>query len=184
MIDMSKNSLYLSNYTRSGRAFFLYLVGLCPNLQIDPGGSGRIQKTLRTITIVRDPRDVIPSSIINSVINDLTFKKKFTVEMELQQHLYFQFYRELLKQHDLIVIDFNDLVSEPEKTLEAIHKLLEIPFLMGERDINKTFNEGIHVHTSKTHPEYDKVKELSDKKDYSFSLSTMNKVLEKKLQVL
>jgi hypothetical protein len=181
---MSEYSLYLSNFTRSGRAFFLYLVNLSPNLEIDPGGGGRIQKELRSITIVRDPRDVIPSSVINSLLNDSRFSNNFNKEIIKAQRLYVDFYRELSTQDDLVVIDFNDLVNEPEKTIEAIHKLLQIPFVMKERDPNMVFNEGIHIHTSKVYSEYDEVKKLSDEKDYSAALETMNKMLQRKLQVL
>ena len=181
---MSEYSLYLSNFTRSGRAFFLYLTNLSSNLQIDPGGGGKIQNEIRTITIVRDPRKTIPSSVINTFVNDSRFNHNFNQEIMRAQRMYADFYREISKQQDLIVIDFNDLVNKPEKTMKAIHELLVIPFVMSERDPNMVFNEGTHIHTSKVYPEYDRVKELSDKKDYSIPLMAMKKILTRKLQIL
>lgn len=175
---MPKDSLYFSNFTRSGLAFFQYLTSLCSNLPIYACGHD-IQTRLRTITVVRNPMDVIPSS----VINNWQYRQDAEETMSQGEQLYVDFYKKLMNQDNLIVIDFNDLIEKPEKTFEAIHKLLDIEFVMQQRDINKTFNEGRHLHTSKTHPEYDRIKALSDKKDYSFSLAKMNKILLRKLEV-
>lgn len=183
MTDTSKDVLHLSNFTRSGRAFFLYLVQLCPNLNINPGEGRKIQKQLRTITIVRDPRDVVPSSVINSFILDPSFTN-FNKEIGKAKQLYVDFYRDLSTQDDLVVVDFNDLVNKPENTMEAIHNLLGIPFEMNERDVNKVFNEGIHIHTSKVYPEYEMVKELSSKRNYHDAVLKMNQMLLKKIKVI
>lgn len=183
MTDTTKDVLHLSNFTRSGRAFFLYLVNLCPNLYINPGQGRKIQKEVRTITIVRDPRDVVPSSVINSFILDPSFTN-FNKEIGKAKQLYVDFYRELSTQEDLVVVDFNDLVNKPENTMQAIHKLLDIPFEMNERDVDKVFNEGIHIHTTKVYPEYEIVKELSSKRNYHAAVLKMNQMLLRKIKVL
>ena len=183
-------AVYLSNFTRSGRAFFQYLVGLCPNLNIDCSSSlyfddiffNKIKKEITYITIVRDPRDTIPSAIINEMVRD---SKRVSINQTIMhyQRLYVDFYGKLLNKNNLIIIDFNDLINEPEKTMKAIHRVLKIEFVMNQRDKKRIFDENGHIHTSKIYQEYDKVKTLSNKKDYSPCLKTMNEMLQKKLQL-
>jgi len=175
---MPKDSIYFSNYTRSGFQFMKYLTDHCPNLPIYQASHG-IQTRLRTITVIRNPMDVCASSIINNYDNRQDINK--TIKQEKQR--YVKFYKEILKQEDLIIIDFEDLIAKPEETMEAIHKLLGLPFVIYERDKNKVFNSGGHLHTSKTHEEYDKIKGMVYAIPHTKSLEKYNEVLNRKLEV-
>lgn len=175
---MTKDSMYFSNYPRSGFEFMRYLISLCPNLPIFQSGHN-IQTTLRTITIIRNPMDVCASSIINDYGN----KQNINETIKQREQKYVKFYKEILKQDNLIIIDFEDITTRPEETLKAIHKLLDLPFLMSERDKNIMFNEGGHLHTSKTHEEYDRIRDMVYAMPHTESLIEYNKVLDRKLIV-
>lgn len=175
---MPKDSIYFSNYTRSGFAFMLYLISLCPNLPIFQSSHG-IQTRLRTLTIIRNPMDVCASSIINNYDNRQNTDE--TIKQEKQT--YVKFYKEILKQDDVIIIDFEDLIARPEETMKAIHKLLDLPFIMSERDKNIVFNKFGHLHTSKTHEEYDRIKDMVYAVPHTKSLIKYDKVLDRKLEV-
>jgi len=175
---MPVDSIYFSNYTRSGLAFMQYLITLCPNLPMGHASHG-IQTRRRTMTVIRNPMDVCASSIINNYDNCQDINQ--TIKEE--ERKYIKFYKELLKQDDLIVIDFNDLVGRPEETMKSIHKLLDLPFLMYDRDKDMTFNEDGHLHTSKTHPEYDRIKDAVYQITHTKSLEIYKQTLERGLRV-
>jgi len=175
---MPIGSIYFSNYTRSGLAFMQYLISLCPNLPMGES-SHEIQTRRRTMTVVRNPMDVCASSIINNY----NYRQDINETIKQEKQSYVKFYKELLKQEDLIIIDFNDLVDRPEETIKAIHKLLNLTFLMYDRDKSMTFNDNGHLHTSKTHPEYDKIKDMVYTVPHTKSLLKYNKVLNRKLEV-
>ena len=173
---MPKDSIYFSNYTRSGFAFMLYLISLCPDLPIFQS-SHNIQNRRRSLTIVRDPKDVVASSIINNYENVSILSE--TIEEEKEK--YINFYKEISKQQDLIVIDFNDITMKTEETMEAIHDILGLPFSMSDRDKNMTFNLDGHLHTSKTHPKYQSIKQENDLTDYINVYLEYEKIMKRKL---
>jgi metallophosphoesterase superfamily enzyme len=175
---MPVDSIYFSNYTRSGLAFMQYLITLCPNLPMGDASHG-IQTRRRTMTVIRNPMDVCASSIINNYDN----RQDINQTIKQEKHKYIKFYKELLKQDDLIVIDFNDLVGRPEETMKSVHKLLDLPFLMYDRDKDMTFTENGHLHTSKTHPEYDRIKDAVYQIPHPKSLEIYKQTLERGLRV-
>jgi len=176
---------YLTTFPRSGSHYFDELIYKEAGIHIEKSHAinslfdknNNKERTL--ITIVRNPIDSVVSYIANeqSRINLPMDALKIRINQILTEYIIMH---NFLYEHADYIIDFNDLVTDPDSVTKKILSLLEI-----NKEDYKVFDTSVHVYAKEYVPSS---KILSSyKKDILDSFNTdlcyfyYNKILEKKI---
>lgn len=166
----------LITYTRSGSAFLGYLINnnnIC-NLATGSHQLNRLRDGELLLTCVRNPVDVIASSIIN----ELEQIKDFQDFCNGQIEGYITFHTRVLEIKHKVVVDFDKLISDTDQYIQ------EIAFHIGCKDYNMPdyvgvrMDQGKHLHSSKEHPFYLQALEIAKKQDYSVAMEIYKTLLK------
>ena len=183
---MKKHIPYLITYPRSGSHYFDELIYKKAGIHIEKSHTLNLlfdkdnSKQRKLITIVRDPVDSITSYSAYEQ-KDAGPRPLFAKEIRVNQLLTeYILIHNFLYEHADYIIDFNDLVLDPEAVTEKILSLLAIDskdyhfFDMFPSDYSKDY-----LASSKTLLNYDK--NLLDKFNFDSCYFYYNRILEKKI---
>lgn len=164
----------LITYTRSGSAFLAHL--LSDDIKMAKGSHNL--KTLRDgetlVTVIRDPLDVLASSIINELSNIKDFDE-FCSGQILGYNI---FYDKVLNIKKKIVIDFNKLVNDPYDQIYKITKMLGyLDYPMPEYK-NIRFESNGHIHSSREHEFYSQALDIAKRQDLSTCIALYKECLK------
>jgi hypothetical protein len=125
------NLPFLVTFPRSGSHYFDELAYQKEKIHIEKSHSvdslfdKNNQKQRKIITIVRDPRDSITSYIANeqSSFTSTSEKTKIRIHQIMSEYILIN---NFLYEYADYVIDFNDLILNPDATIKKIINMLEI----------------------------------------------------------
>lgn len=166
----------LITYTRSGSAFLGHLLSNDERLKIAMGSHNL--KTLRDgetlITVIRNPLDVLASSIIN----ELPTIKDFDDFCHGQILGYKIFHEKVLSLKNKIIIDFDKLVSDPFDQIYKVTVMLGcLDYEMPEYNSVRLESNG-HVHSSREHEFYNKALDIAKSHDLSYAIALHKECLK------
>lgn len=166
----------LITYTRSGSAFLGYLLSNDKRLKMAIGSHNL--KTLRDgetlITVIRNPLDVLASSIIN----ELPKIKDFNEFCSGQIFGYNMFHNKVLNIKRKIVIDFNKLVNDPFDQIYKITVMLGcLDYPMPEYKDVRLESDG-HIHSSREHEFYSQALDIAKRQDLSTCIALYKECLK------
>jgi hypothetical protein len=126
------------------------------------------------ITCVRNPVDVIASSIVNE-LKDI---KDFEDFCNGQIQGYVNFHDEVLKIKSKVIVDFNRLTTDTDAYMQ------EIAFRIGCQDYMMPEYIGVrlegrgHIHSSRESDFYPQALEIAKRQDYTKALKVYKEVLK------
>ena len=173
-----------------------------------------LKNTLGAVYIIRDPRDIIRSyanhssiskeEAKNRILENRTLGGKKDTKNKTVIHTgswstNFKSWRELKKINKYLLVKFEDLVSEPEKTfiaiLKFVHKLANLELIIDENKIKNTLRttsfqylqnlekkKKFHESSSTAEESYIQFFKYGNKKDSIAILDEIKKTLENKLR--
>jgi hypothetical protein len=166
----------LITYTRSGSAFLGYLINDRNMCKIATGSHqlNRLRDGELLITCIRNPVDVIASSIVNE-LKDI---KDFEDFCYGQIKGYVNFHEEVLKIKSKVIVDFNRLTTDTDAYMQ------EIAFRVGCQDYMMPEYVGVrlegrgHIHSSRENDFYPQALEIAKRQDYTEALKVYKEVLK------
>ena len=166
----------LITYTRSGSAFLGYLINDKNICKVATGSHelNRLKDGELLLTCVRNPVDVIASSIINELEQITDFQDFCNGQIKG----YITFHTRVLETKHKVVVNFDRLVSDTDAYIQ------EIAFHIGCEDYHMPDHAGVrmdhrgHLHSSKEHPFYLKALEIAKKQDYSVAMEIYQTLLK------
>jgi hypothetical protein len=181
------NMPYLVTFPRSGSHYFDELIYEKKGIHIEKSHSvdelfdKNNQKKRKIITIVRDPIDSIISYRANEQKN-FVFPlptQKIRTHQVISEHILLH---NFLYEHADYIIDFNDLVLNPEPTIKKIIDMLEI-----SQEDYKKFDRSNYPNAKEYLPSSKKLlsynKNILDGFNMDMCYFYYNKILEKKIEI-
>lgn len=175
---------HLLTYPRSGSHYFEEVLYTKIGTRIDRSHTivdvvdGEKNKTKKIITIIRDPEEVIKSTVALQA----KFGNKVTDHSIKHALSEYALIHDFLFNNADVVICFNDLVTHPELVINKTLELLKIEYSSKEsysvEDYKKLVSK-TYTPSSKDLPEYKEVK--LDNFDIGICYYFYNKLLEKKI---
>lgn len=138
-------------------------------------------KDNKMITILRDPIDMLTSKIAMTVFYDKESLDdiKNGVSKDLQE--YIDGIAKINRDFH-IIIDYQDLISKPFETTQAVANIMNLPIIAREyKDQVKEYPEYSHLISSKKATEYEEIREYVDKMDLSVLHEFYNKYITKSI---
>jgi len=126
------------------------------------------------LTCVRNPLDVIASSIINE-LKDI---KDFEDFCNGQINGYVKFHQEVLNIKSKVVVDFNRLTTDTDAYMQEIAFRVECQDYMMPDYAGLRLESRDHIHSSKENEFYPQALEIAKKQDYTKALKVYQELLK------
>lgn len=155
----------LITFTRSGSAFLGDLLSRsnCHKIAMGSHNLKTLQNGETLLTVIRNPEEVVASSIINELPNIVNPEGHATDQIEG----YYRFYETVINLQNKIVIDFNLLINETESTFKKLTKIIGCNCYIDYDYKSVIHNSRGHLHSSKTHPFYYGALSIAKRQNYS-----------------
>jgi hypothetical protein len=167
-------NIIVNTYRRSGTVFLSTLIADTLEASVEARHDHYLGD-LPTITIVREPKGCIASSVI--LDHQDPFYIKTLDEMVKEEVIKYNNFMDHIAENIDVVFDFNDL-DKVSLILDHISKTFDLPYRGKHLSNDGEYESKYHLFTSKEHPEYTKVIEILDQTDLSQSYSKYREVLK------